>query len=128
MMRMGLSSLLALSLLFAVLFAAGGAGIFGSPFGGPWDGQKMLCLLTILAGPAACLIALVIHRDHPGWAGAALIGGAVSGALLGNLTNFRFVWLRVFAHCVWLPMTVVALCVWLPMMVAAVKRAGRGDS
>ena len=53
----------ALSILFAVMFAGGGAGICGSPFAAVSDKKEQgLMLLTILAGPVACLAALGTHR------------------------------------------------------------------
>jgi hypothetical protein len=118
-MTKALSAVLVMSVVFAFFFTIGGAGIYGSPFAGPprnWGDaerriqhEKNLMLLTILAGPAACLAALPVHRRYPYVAGAVIIAGVISGAYLGMLTRFRAVWELVFLLFVWLPMLLVGL-------------------
>jgi hypothetical protein len=120
---MALCGVLVTSVMFAALFALGGAGIYGSPFASVPPGwvdsgriqeEQRLMLLTILAGPVACLAALAVHRRRPHVAGVVLIGGVIAGAFLGTLTKFDAVWEKVFLFFVWLPMAVVALALWSP--------------
>ena len=100
----------ALSLLFAIVFAAGGAGIYGSPFAAATDmSEPALMLLTILAGPVACIAAIAIYRKFAFLAGLPLLVGAICGAFLGGLTRFSLVWEKVFALFVWAPMVVLGV-------------------
>jgi hypothetical protein len=119
-MRKSLIVVLILSLLFAFLFAVGGAGIYGSPFipvPAHWpsrrehDVERLLMALTILVGPLACGAALAVHKRSlsPRFACVPLALGAVAGALLGTETKFVYVWEKVFLITVWLPMIVVAI-------------------
>ncbi len=123
-MRRSLIVVLVLSLLFAFLFAMGGAGIYGSPFASDpasypsaaraaHNFDRMLMALTILVGPLACGPALAIYKRFPGVAGMLLVLGAVTGALLGTATNFVHVWEKVFLITVWLPM--IAIGVWIAL-------------
>lgn len=118
MMRKSLIAVFVLSLLFALLFAGGGAGIYGSPFApvpanfpsrAEHDRDRLLMALTILMGPLGSVAALVICRKDPRLAGLPLVLGAVAGAWFGTKTNFAFVWEKVFLVTVWLPMVVVAV-------------------
>ncbi len=113
----------ALSLLFAVVFAAGGAGIYGSPFAAVSDrSEQGLMLLTILASPVACLAALAIYRKVAFLASLPLLLGASCGALLGSLTRFSPVWESVFAVFVWAPMVLLALALLSPKPARELKR------
>ena len=108
-----------LSIFFSLVFALGGAGIYGSPFAdvpARWPsapevhGNQEVILLTILAGPAACLAALVAHAlAARRVAAAVLVLGAVAGAILGCLTPFVQVWEKLFLIFVWGPMIAVGL-------------------
>jgi MFS family permease len=123
-MSKALAVVFASSVLFAVLFAAGGAGIYGSPFASVpsrFDSdarrlERRLMLLTILVGPIACLAALLIHRGRAKAASAALVAGATAGAILGSLTRFRVAWEGVFLIFVWSPMVFVALMLLFPRL------------
>jgi uncharacterized membrane protein YfcA len=116
-MRKSLIVVLVLSLLFAFLFAGGGAGIYGSPFAPvpanfpsrpEHDVNRLLMALTILVGPLGCGAALAIHRRHPRLACIPLVLGAIAGAYLGTTTMFAYIWEKVFLVTVWLPMIFVA--------------------
>src|SRR5262245_11955961 len=115
-MTKALFAVFALSVVFAVLFAIGGAGIYGSPFAndpagfdtGNRDREKFLMALTILVTPIACIAALLCHRVYPRIAGATLVLGVFSSGILGSLTRFRYVWEGVFLIFVWMPITLVA--------------------
>ncbi len=125
-MRKSLYVVFALSLMFAFLFAAGGAGIFGSPFsvGGPAR-DKLVWLLTILAGPVACLVALAVHGRQARLASIPLLAGACLGAWLGTLTApFRDYWEKPFLLFVWLPMTIAALVLWSARPARLMVRVG----
>ena len=123
-MRKSLIVVFVLSLLFALLFAGGGAGIYGSPFAPvpanfpsrpEHDQNRLLMAMTILMGPLGCVGALMICRKYPRRASLPLILGAVAGAWFGTKTNFAFVWEKIFLVTVWVPMVVVAFrCVVLP--------------
>jgi uncharacterized membrane protein len=104
-----LIAILVLSLLFAAIFALGGAGIYGSPFG---SGLTMDAL-TILVGPLACVTALAVHKRSPRSASIAVVVGAIAGACLGLATPFRYVWEWVFLVMVWLPMVLAAVVIWV---------------
>jgi len=119
-MRKSLIVVLVLSLLFAFLFAVGGAGIYGSPFDSvptsyssevraAHDLERLLEALTILVGPLACGVALAVHKRSPRLACIPLVLGAIAGAFLGTATKFVVVWEKVFLITVWLPMIFVAL-------------------
>ncbi len=114
-MRKLLIVVLVLSLLFALLFAIGGAGIYGSPFAANYGSgndphlNRLLMALTILVGPLACAAALAVYRKSPSLACIPLILGAIAGALLGMTTSFVYVWEKVFLITVWLPMIFVAV-------------------
>jgi hypothetical protein len=119
-MRKSLIVVLLLSLLFAFVFAVGGAGIYGSPFApvppnwpsrAEHDVNRLLMALTILVGPFACGVALAVHWRYPRLACIPLVLGAIVGAFLGTKTNFVHVWEKVFLIMVWLPMIFVA--VWI---------------
>jgi hypothetical protein len=121
-MRMWLIGVLGLSVLFAFLLAAGGAGIFGSPFApdpagyssnvrAAHNAERLLMALTILAGPLGCGAALAVHRRSPALARLSLGFGAIGGALLGAETRFVHVWETVFLIAVWLPMIWIAFCI-----------------
>jgi hypothetical protein len=116
-MRKSLVIILVLSLLFAFLFAGGGAGIYGSPFAPvpanfpsrpEHDRERFLLALTILVGPLACGAAIASHRRHSRLACIPLVLGAIAGAYLGTTTRFVYVWEKVFMVTVWLPMIFVA--------------------
>ncbi len=117
-MKKSLITVFVLSLLFALLFAGGGAGIYGSPFApvpanfpsrSEHDLNRLLMAMTILMGPFGCVGALFTYRKHPRLASGALVLGAVAGAWFGTTTNFAFVWEKVFLVTVWVPMVVVAV-------------------
>ena len=105
---------LALSTLFAVIFAGGGAGIYGSPFPGRDIATTGLWLATILVAPVACLAALLVCRRSRLLASILLLSGAMGGAYFGSLTVFRDLWEWIFLIFVWAPMAVVAVCLWIP--------------
>lgn len=119
-LSIALASVSASSVLFAVLFAGGGAGIYGSPFAGVPPGwpsasairrEQGLELLTILAGPIACLAAALLVVRASKAASFVLIVGASFGAYLGTLTRFNVVWEKVFLICVWLPMVIISIMI-----------------
>ncbi len=111
-MSKALVLVLALSILFAVGFAGGGAGIYGSPFPGRDFATAALWLGTILVAPVACLAALLVSRKSRHLVSVVLLGGAIGGACFGSLTTFREVWEWVFLIFVWAPMAIVAVGLW----------------
>jgi hypothetical protein len=83
-MRKALIADLILSVVFGAGFAAGGAGIYGSPFVSvtPTDPdapqranerQNLLMALTILIAPIACGVALAVCNKAPGLAISILL-------------------------------------------------------
>jgi plastocyanin len=118
-MRKSLIAVLVLSLVLGAGFAAGGAGIYGSPFVSVTATdpdatqranarQNLLMALTILIAPIACGVALVVCTKAHDLACWTLLLGAIGGAMLGMTTKFAYVWEWVFLITVWLPMCVVA--------------------
>jgi hypothetical protein len=99
------------ALILAVLFAVGGAGIYGSPFDPGRRSHKyaVLYAATILVGPLASLVALVFHKRLPYLSGVSLVLGAAAGVFIGLVveSDFRYFWGKVFVIVVWLPMSVV---------------------
>jgi len=98
------------SLVLAVLFAGGGAGIYGSPFGpGKTSQEYAIYAAAIFVGPLASLLALVLHKRLPYMSGVLLVLGAVVGVVLGLVveSDFKYFWGKVFAVVVWLPMSIV---------------------
>jgi hypothetical protein len=96
-LRKSLVALLVLSMLFAFFLAAGGAGIYGSPFASvppnlpSQNLNRLLMALTILVGPLPSEVALALYKRAPGIATIMLVLGAIVGALLGTTTNFAYV-------------------------------------
>jgi plastocyanin len=118
-MRRSLIAVLILSVVFGAGFAAGGAGIYGSPFVSitptdPDATQRVnrtnnpLMALTILIDPITCGVALPLCNKEPGLASSILLLEAIGGAILGMTTKFAYVWEWVFLVTVWLPMGFVA--------------------
>jgi hypothetical protein len=98
------------ALILAVLFAVGGAGLYGSPFGpGKPSHEYAIYAASILVGPLASLVALVFHKRLPYLSGVSLVLGAVAGVFIGLVveSDFRYFWGKVFVIVVWLPMSVV---------------------
>jgi hypothetical protein len=126
-MTKALVLVLAISTLFALGFAAGGAGIYGSPFTGKGSDKEALYLWTILVAPVTCLAALlvcrlsrhlesiVLSRISRYLASIVLLGGAIVGAYFGSRpTAFRAFWVWPFLIFVWAPMAVVAVGLSFP--------------
>src|SRR5690349_11182237 len=65
--------------LLAIVFTIGGAGLYGSPFGGRWTSEETIFAAAILIGPIACVAALVARRKAPVRAGIILVLGSVWG-------------------------------------------------
>ena len=99
------------ALILAVLFALGGAGLYGSPFGGGTAAEQAIYAAAILVGPLASLLALVFHKRLPYLAGITLVLGAAVGVFIGLVVQspFHYFWGKVFGIVVWLPMLVVGL-------------------
>ena len=108
----GINVVFLAALIFAVLFAVGGAGLYGSPFADDISAHDLaVYAAAILVGPLASLLALIIHKRLPDLAGITLVLGAVVGVFIGLVVEspFRFFWGKVFVIVVWLPMSVVGL-------------------
>lgn len=98
------------ALIFAALFAVGGAGIYGSPFGpGVHPRESAVYAEAILIGPLASLLAIVFHKRLVCLSGVLLVLGALGGIFIGLVveSDFRGFWGKVFAIFVWLPMSIV---------------------
>lgn len=105
-----------LAILLAVIFAIGGAGMFGSPFGGGTPIlERTIYATTILVGPFASAAALFSLRKDYAQAGASLVVGSAVGTFLGLVvqSDFREFWGGVFALTVWLPMLLVGVRLFL---------------
>lgn len=108
--------LILVALFLALIFAAGGAGIYGSPFGSGTTAREYAIYGTaILVGPLASLIAFWFRRRLSRLSGGVLIMGAVIGSIVGLLvkSDFAVFWGKVFAVAVWLPMFVVGASLFL---------------
>jgi hypothetical protein len=107
-----LIGLLCISVLLALLFTVGGAGLYGSPFGpGKVFREYALYAAAIISGPVATLCALVLRSRAPVAAAASLLAGALAGLCFGVIaqSDFRHFWGWVFLIAVWLPMWAVGL-------------------
>jgi hypothetical protein len=109
-MKGAIIGLFSAALIFAALFAVGGAGLYGSPFGpGKTSNEYAIYAAAILVGPLATLLALGFHKRLPYLSGGSLVLGAVAGVFIGLVveSDFRYFWGKVFIIVVWLPMSVV---------------------
>ena len=99
------------ALILAVLFALGGAGLYGSPFAGGTAAEQAIYAAAILVGPLSSLLALVFHKRLPYLAEITLVLGAAVGVFIGLAVQspFHYFWGKVFGIVVWLPMLVVGL-------------------
>lgn len=100
------------ALILAVLFAVGGAGLYGSPFAGGISAHDFaVYAAAILVGPLASLLALVFRKRLPYLAGITLVLGAAVGVFIGLVVQspFHYFWGKAFGIVVWLPMLVVGL-------------------
>ena len=113
-MRSALLIVVYLAFGFGALFAIGGAGIYGSPWGGK-TATNVIFLCAIAAGPFAAVTALSQLKNAPFVSGIMLVGGAVGGILMGLIvdTDFREVWGKVFLVAVWTPMLVIGIMLLL---------------
>lgn len=101
-----------ISVLLAAAFGLGGAGMFGSPFGGGTPIlERTVYATTIFVGPISSAAALFYLGKSHAQAGASLVLGAAVGTFLGLIvqSNFREFWGGVFALTLWLPMLVVGI-------------------
>lgn len=106
------TAIFCVAILLAVVFVMGGAGLYGSPFGGGGAGGELaIFAAAILVGPLASAFAFFSQRKSSARAGAVMILGAAVGTVLGLVlkTDFQEFWGFVFAGAVWLPMLLLGI-------------------